>query len=141
MCIKKFAAVILTAVILTGCTAQTVEDENIPQEEKERAAIASWFAESMTDEEAFRAVLNDRNYKSGVKKSDRKKAQRILTRSGLKKASQSRPKRKALNFLRIRKSEIFQKRFLTQCRTKKYCRIIYGISAGRCIPRRTPLTI
>ncbi len=53
MCIKKFAAVILTAVIFAGCTAQTAEEENIPQEEKKRAAIASWFAESMTDEEAI----------------------------------------------------------------------------------------
>ncbi len=66
MCIKKFAAVILTAVILTGCTAQTVEDENIPQEEKERAAIASWFAESMTDEEAFPDVKDYQYYARAV---------------------------------------------------------------------------
>ncbi len=66
MCIKKFAAVILIAVILTGCTAQTAEDENIPQEEKERAAIASWFAESMTDEEAFPDVKDYQYYARAV---------------------------------------------------------------------------
>ncbi len=66
MCIKKFAAVILTAVILAGCTAQTAEEENIPQEEKERAAIASWFAESMTDEEAFPDVKDYQYYARAV---------------------------------------------------------------------------
>ncbi len=66
MCIKKFAAVILTAVIFAGCTAQTAEEENIPQEEKERAAIASWFAESMTDEESFPDVKDYQYYARAV---------------------------------------------------------------------------
>ena len=50
---KKLAAALCTAVIMTGCTAQTEESVNINQQEKEIGVITEWFAENMTDEEEF----------------------------------------------------------------------------------------
>ncbi|MCM1059381.1 MAG: hypothetical protein NC452_03710 [Eubacterium sp.] len=52
---KKFLmAILLAASVLTGCTARTNEETVVlSQEEKELAAVTEWFADSMTDSEAF----------------------------------------------------------------------------------------
>ncbi len=63
---KKVAAALVTALLMTGCSAQTAEEDTIPQEEKEIRAIAEWFSESMTDEEDFPDVKNYQYYARAV---------------------------------------------------------------------------
>lgn len=65
---KKLAAALCTAVIMTGCTAQTTaeESENISQQEKEVGVITEWFAESMTDAEEFTDIKDYQYYARAV---------------------------------------------------------------------------
>lgn len=55
MCKKILTAILFAAAVaLTGCTAQGAEEtQELSQQEKEVAAVAEWFSESMTDEEDF----------------------------------------------------------------------------------------
>ena len=50
---KKLTAFICAAMIMSGCTVQTAEDESLSQQERELKAITEWFSESMTDEDDF----------------------------------------------------------------------------------------
>ena len=63
---KKLTALICAAMIMSGCTAQTAEDENLSQQEKEIKAIAEWFSESMTDEEDFPDIKEYQYYARAV---------------------------------------------------------------------------
>lgn len=63
---KKLTALICAAMIMSGCTAQTAEDENLSQQEKEIKAIAEWFSESMTDEEDFPDIKEYQYYARAI---------------------------------------------------------------------------
>lgn len=55
MCKKIITAILLTAAVaMTGCTKQEAKETVVlSQQEKEVAAVAEWFSESMTDGEDF----------------------------------------------------------------------------------------
>lgn len=68
MCKKIITAIFLTvAVTMTGCTNQKAEETVVlSQQEKEIAAVAEWFSESMTDAEGFPDIKDYQYYARAV---------------------------------------------------------------------------
>ena len=68
MCKKIITAIFLTAAVtMTGCTNQKAEETVVlSQQEKEIAAVAEWFSESMTDAEDFPDIKDYRYYARAV---------------------------------------------------------------------------
>ena len=68
MCKKIITAILLTAAVaMTGCTKQAAEETVVlSQQEKEIAAVAEWFSESMTDGEDFPDIKDYQYYARAV---------------------------------------------------------------------------
>lgn len=68
MCKKNITTIFLTAAVaMTGCTNQKAEETVVlSQQEKEIAAVAEWFSESMTDAEDFPDIKDYQYYARAV---------------------------------------------------------------------------